>query len=201
MCCCQDALDISRRTHTELLGDLEEYIQQLGDQHQLPLRSAFSSLRGHHIQLSTAAVSCTTLDSLPSVFIKVSKQKSTMSFTTMELMQLNERLRRVKDDVYLSANIVISELIANIREHISCLYQLSDIVSMVDMLLAFAHAATLSSYICPEFTDTLAIKQCCHPILLKMNSDTTVPNDIYAADHSNFMIITGPNMVNLNHNF
>ena len=34
----------------------------------------------------------------------------------------------------------------SVREFISVLYKLSEIVSTLDMLLAFAHACTLSSY-------------------------------------------------------
>lgn len=39
---------------------------------------------------------------------------------------------------------------------------------MLDMLVAFAHvASTSSSYVRPEFTDTLAIKDGRHPVLGK----------------------------------
>ena len=46
----------------------------------------------------------------------------------------------------------------------------------------------------PEFTDTLAIRQGRHPILDKILQDSPVPNNTYAADGSNFVIVTGPNM-------
>lgn len=41
---------------------------------------------------------------------------------------------------------VISELMKEIVEHIGCLYQLTECVSMIDMLVAFAHNCTLSEY-------------------------------------------------------
>ena len=41
---------------------------------------------------------------------------------------------------------VITELLSNIQCQVSCLYDLSDIVAMVDMLLSLAHTATISSY-------------------------------------------------------
>lgn len=41
---------------------------------------------------------------------------------------------------------IVCKLLNEIYEHIHCLYKLSDIVSMLDMLLSFAHACTLSDY-------------------------------------------------------
>lgn len=39
---------------------------------------------------------------------------------------------------------VISELMKDIVDHIGCLYQLAECVSMIDMLQSFAHNAMLS---------------------------------------------------------
>ncbi|XP_063245356.1 mutS protein homolog 4-like isoform X1 [Prinia subflava] len=89
---------------------------------------------------------------------------------------------------------IVCKLLNEIYEHIHCLYKLSDIVSMLDMLLSFAHACTLSDYVRPEFTDTLAIKQGWHPILEKIAMEKPVSNNTYLTEGNNFVIITGPNM-------
>jgi len=41
---------------------------------------------------------------------------------------------------------VLSELLADIRDQIGCLYKLTECVAVMDMLHAFAHACTLSDY-------------------------------------------------------
>ena len=41
---------------------------------------------------------------------------------------------------------VVTQLLTDIRDHVCCLYKLSECVSMLDMLVSFAHACTLSSY-------------------------------------------------------
>ncbi|MEJ1276867.1 mutS homolog 4 [Cricetulus griseus] len=89
---------------------------------------------------------------------------------------------------------IVCKLLSEIYEHIHCLYKLSDTVSMLDMLLSFAHACTLSDYVRPEFTDTLAIKQGWHPILEKISAEKPVANNTYITEGSNVVIITGPNM-------
>ena len=48
--------------------------------------------------------------------------------------------------VCVFCNRVMKELLMSVRELISVLYKLSEIVSTLDMLLSCAHACTLSSY-------------------------------------------------------
>ena len=40
----------------------------------------------------------------------------------------------------------MSELLAEIRDQIGCLYKLSDCVATLDLLLSFAHSCTLAEY-------------------------------------------------------
>ncbi|XP_075918422.1 mutS protein homolog 4-like [Petromyzon marinus] len=92
-----------------------------------------------------------------------------------------------------SSSRVLSKLFAEIREDIVCLYKLADAVSMVDMLLAFAHRTTLTKSVRPEFSDTLALKGARHPILERVLGWPLVPNDVFLSDASNFLVVTGPN--------
>ena len=41
---------------------------------------------------------------------------------------------------------VLSDLLAEIRDQIGCLYKLTECVAVMDMLHAFAHTCTLSDY-------------------------------------------------------
>ncbi|XP_045147672.1 mutS protein homolog 4 [Echinops telfairi] len=186
-------LDIARRTYTEIVDDIAGMITQLAEKYNLPLRTSFSSARGFFIQMST---DCTNLpsDQLPSEFIKISKMKNSYSFTSSDLIKMNERCQESLREIYHMTYMIVCKLLSEIYEHIHCLYKLSDTVSMLDMLLSFAHACTLSDYVRPEFTDTLAIKQGWHPILEKIAMEKPVANNTYITEGSNFLIITGPNM-------
>ncbi|KAI4591362.1 hypothetical protein MJG53_020371 [Ovis ammon polii x Ovis aries] len=168
-------------------------ITQLAEKYSLPLRTSFSSARGFFIQMTT---DCTVLpnDQLPSEFIKISKVKNSYSFTSADLIKMNERCQESLREIYHMTYMIVCKLLSEIYEHIHCLYKLSDTVSMLDMLLSFAHACTLSDYVRPEFTDTLAIKQGWHPILERISVEKPVANNTYITEGSNFFIITGPNM-------
>ncbi|PVD38561.1 hypothetical protein C0Q70_01177 [Pomacea canaliculata] len=186
-------LDVARRAYTEIVDDITSMVTQLGIQFHLPLRTAFSTIRGFYIQLCCSGKETFHAEDLPPIFIKVTKFKTTLNFTTADLVLLffPDRVKGSLDEIYLMTNIVMTELLGDVRHHITVLYKLSETVAMLDMLLAFAHACTLSSY---EFTDTLAIKMGRHPILEKIGAGEIVPNNTYAAEDCNFVLITGPNM-------
>ncbi|XP_035747634.1 mutS protein homolog 4 [Egretta garzetta] len=186
-------LDIARRTYTEIVDDIAGMITQLAEKYNLPMKTSFSSARGFFIQMN---VDCSTLPNgqLPSEFTKITRMKNTYSFTSADLIKMNERCQESLREIYHMTYLIVCKLLNEIYEHIHCLYKLSDIVSMLDMLLSFAHACTLSDYVRPEFTDTLAIKQGWHPILEKIAVEKPVSNNTYLTEGNNFAIITGPNM-------
>ncbi|XP_032073691.1 mutS protein homolog 4 [Thamnophis elegans] len=186
-------LDIARRTYTEIVDDIAGMITQLAEKHNLPLKTSFSSARGFFIQMN-ADCAAVHNGQLPSEFTKITKMKNAYSFTSPDLMKMNERCQESLREIYHMTYLIVCKLLSEIYEHIHCLYKLSDTVSMLDMLQSFAHACTLSDYVRPEFTDTLAIKQGWHPVLEKVHFEKPVSNDTYITEGSNFIIITGPNM-------
>ncbi|XP_071668905.1 mutS protein homolog 4 isoform X8 [Patagioenas fasciata] len=138
-------LDIARRTYTEIVDDIAGMITQLAEKYNLPMKTSFSSARGFFIQMT---VDCSALPNgqLPSEFTKITKMKNTYSFTSADLIKMNERCQESLREIYHMTYLIVCKLLNEIYEHIHCLYKLSDIVSMLDMLLSFAHACTLSDY-------------------------------------------------------
>lgn len=88
----------------------------------------------------------------------------------------------------------IRELIQNVCAEISVLFKISEAISMLDMLAAFAQLATTNEYIRPELNEALAIKSGRHPIREKIHTKKFIPNDAYATNQTRFQIITGCNM-------
>ena len=69
-------------------------MQQLSERYRLPLKTSYNTARGFFIQLNAGAgegggAGHTSLESLPSEFIKLSKQKSTLSFVTADLASIH----------------------------------------------------------------------------------------------------------------
>ncbi|XP_019721070.1 mutS protein homolog 4 [Hippocampus comes] len=186
-------LDIARRAYTEIVDDIAGLVNQMAENYGFPMRTSFSTARGFFIQMKLEGRFLPE-GKLPPEFIKVVKHKDNYSFTTADLVKLNDRCDEALREIVHMSYVVVCQLLGTIREHIHCLYKLSDAVSMLDMLLSLANACTLSDYVRPEFTDTLAIKQGRHPILERMPGQQLVSNNCYVSEGSNFVIITGPNM-------
>ncbi|XP_039522600.1 mutS protein homolog 4 isoform X2 [Pimephales promelas] len=186
-------LDIARRAYTEVIDDIAELVAQLGEKYSLPLRTSFNKARGFFIQMRLEGV-VLPAGKLPEEFIKVTRQKNNCSFTTVDLMKMNDHCEEALKDIFHMSYVVVSKLLNEVYENIYCLYKLSDAVSMLDMILSLAHACTVSNYVRPEFTDTLAIKQGRHPILERISVQEPIANNIYISEGSSFVILTGPNM-------
>ncbi|XP_041669007.1 mutS protein homolog 4 [Cheilinus undulatus] len=186
-------LDIARRAYTEIVDDIAGIVSQMGEKYGWPMRTSFSTTRGFYIQMKLEGVMLPE-GKLPAEFIKVTKHKNNYGFTTADLMKMNDRCDEALREIFHMSYVVICQLLSTIHQHIHCLYKLSDAVSMLDMLLSLANSCTISDYVRPEFTDTLAIKQGRHPILERIVGQQPVANNSYISEGSNFVIITGPNM-------
>ncbi|XP_045064993.1 mutS protein homolog 4 [Coregonus clupeaformis] len=186
-------LDIARRAYTEIVDDIAGLVDQVGEKYGLLIRTSFSTARGFYIQMKLEGGALPDGE-LPADFIKVTKHKNNYSFTTADLMKMNDRCDEALREIFHMSYVVVCQLLSTVHERIHCLYKLSDAVSMLDMLLSLANACTISDYVRPEFTDTLAIKQGRHPILERIVGQQPVSNNSYISEGSNFVIITGPNM-------
>ncbi|KAG0047888.1 MutS protein msh4 [Gryganskiella cystojenkinii] len=188
---CNGLLDVARQTYKETINDIFDVVNQYVEQFGLALKIQFSLTMGYYLS--------TTVDQLggaelPLIFINMIKKGKTLSFTTLELIKKNAKISDSLTEVYLMSDKMVGDLSSEIRAEIGALYKASEAIAMLDMLLSFAHQCTVSDYVRPEFTDTLAIKQGRHPIIEKLYSTTFVPNDAYADAANSFQIITGPNM-------
>ncbi|XP_028838763.1 mutS protein homolog 4 [Denticeps clupeoides] len=186
-------LDIARRAYTEIVDDIAGLVNHLAEKYGLPLRISFSTVRSFFIQMKLDGVTLPN-GQLPPEFIKVTRYKNNYSFTTSDLIKMNDRCDEALREIFHMSYVVVCQLLSVVHNHIHCLYKLSDAVSMLDMLLSLAHACTVSEYVRPEFTDTLAIKQGHHAILEHIAGQQPVSNNCYISEGSNFVIITGPNM-------
>ncbi|KAK3538258.1 hypothetical protein QTP70_033065, partial [Hemibagrus guttatus] len=188
-----ELLDIARRAYTEVVDDIAGLVDQLGEKYGLPLRTSFNTTRGFFIQMKLEGFGLPN-GQLPGEFIKVTRQKNYYSFTTLDLMKMNDRCEEALKEIFHMSYIVICRLLNEVYKHVHCLYKLSDAVSLLDMLLSLANVCTISDYVRPEFTDTLAIRQGRHPILERIAGQQPIPNNSHISEGSNFVIITGPNM-------
>ncbi|KAL4907405.1 hypothetical protein BDW74DRAFT_189806 [Aspergillus multicolor] len=182
-------LDVARQTYKEATMDASDLVTQLSENHDLGLDLKYDPARQYYISLPA-----TEMRGLPDVFINVYRKKTRIECQTLDLVKLNQKITDAHNEVISLSAKTIQELIQNVSEEISVLFKVSEAISMLDMLAAFAQLATTHEYIRPELTDTLAIKSGRHPIKEKIHTKKFIPNDAYATNQTRFQIITGCNM-------
>ncbi|KAF9420065.1 hypothetical protein BGZ94_009231 [Podila epigama] len=184
-------LDVARLTYKETIGDIFEVVNGYAEQYGINLKIQFNANMGYHLSITTDLLDGRPL---PLVFVNVVKKGKLLTFTTLELIKKNAKIEDSLTEVYMMSDAIVTELARKIRAHIGALYKASEAIAMLDMLSSFAYQCTVSDYVRPNFSDTMAIKQSRHPIIELLHESTFVPNDIYASYAYTFQIITGPNM-------
>ncbi|KAI8145098.1 muts protein 4 [Fennellomyces sp. T-0311] len=184
-------LDVGKQTYKETIEDIYEMANEYNESTGLNIKLQFSAAKGFYLSLPTDQISD---NSLPPIFINVVKKKKQYTFTTLELLQKNSRMDESLTEVYLMSDKTVTDLLQVFRADISVLYKVSEAIAMLDMLLSFGHSCSLSEYVRPEFTSTLAIEKGRHPIMERIQKEPVIANDTYTSLSSSFQLITGPNM-------
>eukprot|EP00126_Sphaerothecum_destruens_P003476 Sdes_comp17227_c0_seq1m6406 len=151
----------------------------------------FTQAKGFHISIMQSS---NAESSLPDCFTNMCSTKKAIICTTDDMIRLNDRAEQSVQEIYIITSTITTDLANFIRKRIGLLYQISEVVALVDGLLSFAEICTIDSYVRPEFTGVIAIKAGRHPIQEKLRPSSYVPNDIFMSDSCKFQIITGPNM-------
>ncbi|SMR57480.1 unnamed protein product [Zymoseptoria tritici ST99CH_3D1] len=186
-------LDVARQTYKESMTDALQHIDEVAQEHSLPLLTKFDNNRQFYLHLKAEELEDRNL---PEIFINSYRKKNIIECQTLDLVKLNQKIRDAHMEVLLMSDKAIRDLIDAVREHMPSLFKVCESIAMLDMLAAFAHAVSTCDYIRPQLNSTtLAIHSGRHPIREKIHTTQKfVPNDVYATQQTRFQIITGANM-------
>ena len=187
-------LDVSRSVRETILGQVEEYVENLATKNLLAMDYRFENTRGFYlrIKLSNGAVPFC----LPDEFVNRIVKKNVMECTTISLLQQGARMNDIVGEINNLSTIIIEELFERCREYVPIFLMMSEAIAILDMLCSFADFINMQkrSYVCPEFGNYTHICQSRHPILETLVPDF-VPNEYSSIPEiSRFQIITGANM-------
>ncbi|KAK6369222.1 MutS protein msh4 [Lithohypha guttulata] len=191
-------LDVARQSYSELVGDMRDLVNQLQEQHGIPLELKHDPVRHFYIQIKSADIQSNT--ALPDIFVHVfRKGNKHVECQTIDMVKQNQRISDMHNEIIAMSDSSIQTLINEVRGKIHPLFKISEGIALLDLLTTFATNVTSSSdtYICPEITPgTLALKSSRHPLLAATaQKEKYIPNDVYATSvNKRFQIITGCNM-------
>ncbi|CAL9029334.1 unnamed protein product [Prunus brigantina] len=203
-------LDIARRSFCDTSEAIHNLANKYREDFKLPnLKLPFNNRKGFYFSIPHKDIQ----GKLPSQFIQVLKHGNNLHCSTLELASLNVRNKSAAAECYIRTEVCLEELVDAIREDVSALTLLAEVLCLLDMIVnSFAHAIStkpVDRYTRPEFTGKLllsgiiahefgyngpmAIDAGRHPILETIHNDF-VPNNIFLSQASNMVLIIGPNM-------
>ncbi|BFG31360.1 hypothetical protein CerSpe_176340 [Prunus speciosa] len=189
-------LDIARRSFCDTSEAIHNLANKYREDFKLPnLKLPFNNRKGFYFSIPHKDIQ----GKLPSQFIQVLKHGNNLHCSTLELASLNVRNKSAAAECYIRTEVCLEELVDAIREDVSALTLLAEVLCLLDMIVnSFAHAIStkpVDRYTRPEFTDNgpMAIDAGRHPILETIHNDF-VPNNIFLSEASNMVLIIGPNM-------
>ncbi|KAK6113039.1 MutS domain V family protein [Brugia pahangi] len=185
-------IDVMRKAYEELLRDTREK----GNEDASEISEAkliYTASRGFHF--SIPCLDPVARIKLPSQFIDMVRNRTSVSCTTRSLLRYNERIDEVVNEITIRSNVIVVELLNKIRLMIPCLYHAIEAISLVDFISSLAVYAMKIPSVRPSFSPSMSmiIKRGRHP-LLDLANENFIPNDVYLSPESRINIITGPNM-------
>ncbi|KAJ1831085.1 MutS protein msh4 [Coemansia sp. RSA 2711] len=181
-------LDVSRVIFDKVTQEVVSLVKQYSDEIQVPIRAVYKPSIGYIMTAKRSDLG----SSIPEEFVNVTLKKQAVSFTTLDLIKLNNRLSSVVIEINLLTEKAIQNVAEVIRENITVLYRVSEAIGLVDMVVSFAHYCTLHSCVVPEFSDTINVVQGRHPVLEAIGREV-VSNNVNTTS-ATFTIVSGPNM-------
>ncbi|KAK8941204.1 DNA mismatch repair protein MSH4 [Platanthera zijinensis] len=189
-------LDVARRSFCDTSEAIYELANKYREEFNLPkLKIIFNNRQGFYFSIPLKDIN----GKLPDKFIKVMKNGKNIHCSSFELASLNVRNKSAAAECFMRTEMCLEDLIDAVREHISLLTLLAEVICLLDMIVnSFAHMIStkpLDCYSRPEFTANgpMAIDAGKHPILETLHNDF-IPNNLFLSEASNMVIVMGPNM-------
>ena len=130
------------------------------------------------------------------------RARTKVTLTTTELEIANSKLAQISAAILAMSDEILKTLVDDVLRHVASLYILAEIVSILDVMQSFALASARGGWRPPTFGGggaggALVLQDAVHPILGAVFADSDlrlVPNNVFANDENNFVLVSGSNM-------
>ena len=117
-------------------------------------------------------------------------------FITPELKEKESLILNAEEKITALEYELFIKVKDEVKEYISKIQEISDIISELDVILALTIVAEQNNFVKPEITDkrSITIKDGRHPVVEVVSKKDYVTNDVIMDEKTNIFLITGPNM-------
>eukprot|EP00835_Amoeboradix_gromovi_P003464 NODE_230_length_13723_cov_0.393570.p2 type:complete len:787 gc:universal NODE_230_length_13723_cov_0.393570:6935-9295(+) len=196
-------LDVARQMYQESINDVYELSTDYSEAFHVEMQVVHER-QGYRFSISKEFESMLDQSSIKfknddekvngtDLFVERKRKAKKITFTTLDLMKLNERINENVYEINLTSERVLKELINDLRENIDIWYKISSAIASLDYIYSMTKYSSISQTVRPQFSEVIAIKQAHHPIRKSLKY-SSVPNDCYASKESRIQVISGSNM-------
>ena len=182
----------------EIRSSGKQYLNQILDREtnktKIPsLKISFNNVFGYYIEVRN-----THKDKVPEEWIRKQTLVNAERYITQELKEYEEKIVNADEKIKDLELRLFLKLIDKLQDGLSTLKQISEKVSIIDILNSFSKRAIKFKYSCPEIIKEkkIEIKEGRHPVIEANlpHGDRYIPNDISLDNDQQIIMITGPNM-------
>lgn len=167
-------IDFLRKLYTETTDKIREYVNQLVDQFQLPLKLIHSTKLGHHLYMKNP-----NNVNIAEEFNVIYRKGNNAYMTTSQLQALNSTTKLIATDVIRMSNSILCDMLIGIASEIDAIHYLIGVVIDLDLVQSLTEASNVENYCCPSFGRVMRIEDGSHPMLISSrNKDTIITNNV-----------------------
>ncbi|HJV90018.1 MAG TPA: DNA mismatch repair protein MutS [Holophagaceae bacterium] len=184
-----DAVRRLARDAKQVMLELEEEERAAAGIQSLKIK--YNRVFGYYFEITKA-----NLAAAPAHFIRKQTLANAERFTTEKLMAFEQRLLSAESDQTRLEEAGFKRLLGHVLTERAGLTALSQALTKLDLLCAFAERARLSGWTRPELSDTreLVMAGARHPMLEARMGRECIPNDLHFGADQPMAVVTGPNM-------
>jgi DNA mismatch repair protein MutS len=157
------------------------------------LKVGFNQVFGYYIEITKA-----NLHLAPEEYIRKQTMANAERFVTPELKEKEAQILGAEERIAALEYELFGEVRSEVAGHAEAVLRTARSLAELDVLLSYAHVAVEFGYVKPEMHDgpEIEIVGGRHPVVeATVGSEPFVPNDARLdCEHSQLLIITGPNM-------
>ena len=158
------------------------------------LKISYNRVFGYYLEVTNPHK-----NKVPAEWIRKQTLTNAERYITPELKEYEEKILNAEEKIFEIEARLFNELVSVVAQFTLQIQQNSLLIGMLDVLCSYAEVALKNKFSKPviENSTVIHIKQGRHPVIedrLPLG-ESYVPNDVYLDDdHTQIMIITGPNM-------
>ena len=181
----------------QLIAGLEKKYREATNISSLKIRH--NNVLGFYIEVTPSQAAKVSLEA-GSPFILRQTLVSAIRFSTLELGELEGKIRRATDQALSLEVEIFRELVSVVVATRDKIALAAQALAMIDVFAALASLAVEKNYVRPKIDDSLTFEICGgrHPVVEVALSETFstafVPNDCDLAKANRLWLLTGPNM-------